>query len=83
MFFLNYIPVRIASTGSSLEAVIAGRIPDINPINAASPVPKKIFAILRTNSNSNTLVKTKAIAQTNNKPIIPPITERIMASNKN
>jgi hypothetical protein len=83
MFSFYYIPVRIASTGSSLEAVIAGRIPDINPIAAANPVPKTIFVILRTNSKSNTLVKIMAIAQTNNKPMIPPIRERIMASNKN
>ena len=35
-----YIPVRIASTGSNLAAVIAGKIPEINPIKAANPVPK-------------------------------------------
>jgi hypothetical protein len=29
----TYIPVLIASTGSNLEAVMAGSIPEIRPIN--------------------------------------------------
>jgi hypothetical protein len=78
-----YIPVLIASTGSSFEAEIAGRIPDIKPIMAANKVPNRTFPILRTKSKSNTLVNTNAIIQTKNKPIIPPITDNIMASNKN
>ena len=78
-----YIPVLIASTGSSFEAEIAGRIPEINPIKAARPVPNRILPIPRTNSKSNTLVKTTEIIQTNKSPIIPPIIESIIASNKN
>ena len=65
------MPVLMASTGSSLEAEIAGNIPDINPIMAANPVPKRIFPIPKTNSKSNTFVKTTEIIQTKNKPIIP------------
>ena len=78
-----YIPVLIASTGSNLDAAIAGRIPDINPIIAANPVPKTILPILKTNSKSTTFVKITEIIQTNKSPIIPPITESIIASNKN
>jgi hypothetical protein len=36
----TYIPVLIASTGSNLEAVMAGSIPEIRPINPANNVPK-------------------------------------------
>ena len=60
-----YIPVLIASTGSNLDAAIAGRIPDINPIIAANPVPKTILPILKTNSKSTTFVKITEIIQTN------------------
>lgn len=80
---IYYIPVLMASTGSSLEAAIAGRIPEISPIIAAKPVPKRIFPSPNTNSKSNAFVKIKAIIQTINKPIIPPSTESIIASNKN
>lgn len=79
----NYIPVLMASTGSNLEAEIAGTIPEINPITAARLVPKIMFPTLRKKSKSKALVKTMDISQTKNKPIIPPITERIIASNKN
>jgi hypothetical protein len=40
----TYIPVLIASTGSNLEAVMAGSIPEIRPINPNN-VPKRIFPI--------------------------------------
>jgi hypothetical protein len=39
----TYIPVLIASTGSNLEAVMAGSIPEIRPINPANNVPKEYF----------------------------------------
>jgi hypothetical protein len=42
----TYIPVLIASTGSNLEAVMAGSIPEIRPINPANNVPKRIFPSL-------------------------------------
>ena len=50
---------------------MAGRIPEIKPIIAASPVPNRIFPIPKTNSNSNALVNMIEIIQTKNKPIIP------------
>lgn len=73
----------MASTGSNLEAEIAGTIPEINPITAAKVVPRIIFPKLRKKSKSNAFVNTMEIIQTKNNPIIPPITESITASNKN
>jgi hypothetical protein len=43
----TYIPVLIASTGSNLEAVMAGSIPEIRPINPANNVPKKYSPSLK------------------------------------
>ena len=80
---MRYIPLRIASTGSNFEAEIAGIIPAINPIKAAKPEPKSMFAVLNTNSKSNVLDKMSAIIQTKNIPINPPINDNITASNKN
>jgi hypothetical protein len=77
------MPLLIASTGSNFEAEIAGIIPEINPIKAANPEPNNILAALNTNSKSNTEDKINAIIQTKNMPTIPPIKERITASNKN
>ena len=65
----------MASTGSNLEAEIAGKIPDIKPITAANPVPNKIFPIPNTNSKSRTLDKIIEINQTKIRPIKPPITD--------
>ena len=73
----------MASTGSNLEAEIAGNIPAINPITAANPVPKSTFPRLSTKSNSKALVKIIEIIQTKSSPIIPPITDKITASNQN
>ena len=73
----------MASTGSSLEAEIAGNIPDINPIMAANPVPKSMLPIPNTKSKSNTFVKIIETIQTKIRPIKPPITDKITASNKN
>ena len=77
------MPLLIASTGSNLEAEIAGIIPEINPIKAANPEPINILEALNTNSNSQADDKAKPINQTKNIPTIPPIKERITASNKN
>lgn len=77
------MPVLIASTGSSFEAEIAGNIPDIKPMIAAKLVPKIMLPKLKTKSNSKALVKIIEIIQTNNNPMIPPNTDRIIASNKN
>lgn len=73
----------MASTGSNLEAEIAGNIPEINPITAANPVPKSMFPIPNTKSKSNTFVKIMDTIQTKISPIKPPITDKITASNKN
>ena len=43
------MPLLIASTGSNLEAEIAGIIPEINPIKAANPEPNNMFEALKTN----------------------------------
>lgn len=77
------MPLLMASTGSNLEAEIAGIIPEINPIKAANPEPNNIFAALKTNSKSNAEERIKAIIQTKNIPTIPPIRDKITASNKN
>ena len=77
------MPLLMASTGSNFEAEIAGIIPEINPINAANPEPKSIFEALNTNSKSNAEERISAIIQTKNIPTIPPISDKMMASNKN
>ena len=77
------MPLLMASTGSNLEAVIAGIIPEINPINAANPEPNNILEALNTNSKSSALESTIAIIQTKNIPTNPPIKDKITASNKN
>ena len=73
----------MASTGSNLDAEIAGKIPEINPINAANPVPKITFPTPKTNSKSKAFVNIIEIIQTRNNPIKPPITDKITASNRN
>ena len=62
---------------------MAGNIPEIKPIMAANPVPKSTFPSPNTNSKSKEFVRIIEIIQTKIKPIKPPITERITASNKN
>ena len=79
----SYIPLLIASTGSKLEAEIAGKIPEIKPISAAKPVPKQTLKKLKTNSNSRACVRTIDIIQTKNTPINPPIIHKIIASKRN
>ncbi len=82
--FGSYIPVLIASTGSSLDAEIAGKIPETNPIPAEIAVPINIFH--GDNTNSKSPVNDEAIIETiktRNNPIKPPITASITASNKN
>lgn len=59
---INYIPVRIASTGSSLAAEIAGMIPEINPIMAETKVP--INMLKGDNTNSKSPVNWDAISAT-------------------
>ena len=73
----------MASTGSNLEAEIAGKIPEINPISIDKLEPNRILNELKTNSKSNTFVKIKAINQTKTIPINPPNMAKITASNKN
>jgi hypothetical protein len=81
---LFYIPVLIASTGSSLDAEIAGRIPAISPITAETIVPINI--LVGDNINSKSPVNCDARIETENtrtNPINPPIIAKIIASNKN
>lgn len=74
----------MASTGSSLEAEIAGIIPAIKPITAETAVPMNIFQGERMNSNSPVNWEAPIDAnQTRNNPINPPITESITASKRN
>ena len=73
----------MASTGSSFEAEMAGKIPENKPITAAKPVPKQMLKKLNTNSKSSKLDSTTAIIQTSSIPINPPMTQSIIASNKN
>lgn len=81
---MYYIPVRIASTGSSLDALHAGTIPEINPIVTATADPKTILPKESTNLKSpvieDAIIDT---TQTKNNPIKPPINAKITASNKN
>lgn len=79
----SYIPLLIASTGSNLDAEMAGKIPEISPINAASEHPKIMFLKLKINSKSNNEEAPSAISQTKNSPTIPPKRDKIIASNKN
>ncbi len=55
------MPLLIASTGSNLEAEIAGIIPEINPIKAANPEPINILDTLNTNSKSKPMIKLKQL----------------------
>ncbi len=73
----------MASTGSNLEAEIAGKIPEINPIVAAKLVPKIIFPTPNTNSKSSIFVSITDIIHTKSNPIALPKTQRITASNRN
>ena len=73
----------MASTGSNLDAEIAGKIPEIKPIIIDKLEPKIILEVLKTNSKSKALVKIIAIIQTNKIPINPPNIPKITASNKN
>ena len=73
----------MASTGSNLDAEIAGKIPEIKPITIDKLEPKIILEVLKTNSKSKALVKIIAIIQTNKIPINPPNIAKIPASHKN
>lgn len=73
----------MASTGSNLEAEMAGKIPEIKPIIIDKLEPNKILKELKTNSKSKTFVNNKAINQTKTIPINPPNIAKITASNKN
>ena len=70
----------MASTGSNLEAAIAGIIPEINPITAETMVPINIFHGDKTNSKSpvNCEARIETIP-TKHKPIKPASIARITA----
>ena len=74
----------MASTGSNLEAEIAGSIPEIKPIAAETPVPIIMFFVESINSKSPAIQEAiKETKYTRTSPITPPIRARITASNKN
>jgi hypothetical protein len=74
----------MASTGSSLDADIAGITPEINPIKVESEKPKNMFQNERIKLKSPVKFEAiRAVTQTKNKPTTPPITAKTMASNKN
>jgi hypothetical protein len=67
----TYIPVLIASTGSNLEAVMAGSIPEIRPINPANNVLKE-YSHPKTNSKQY-VGQYQCNNQTKKQSITPPI----------
>lgn len=76
--------MRIASTGSNLDADKAGNIPETNPIVLAINMPMDIL----NGDNIKVKLGTKAFNPINPKktiiiPINPPNTDKITASNKN
>lgn len=74
----------MASTGSSLDAEIAGITPEIKPIKVESEKPINIFQNERTKLKSPVKFEaTMAATQTKNNPKTPPITANTIASNKN
>lgn len=74
----------MASTGSNLEAEIAGNIPEIKPIAAEITVPMTIFPIDNTKLNSPVIEDANSETRyTKTRPINPPMIARITASNRN
>ena len=79
----DYIPVLIASTGSSLDAEIAGKIPEIKPVTIETVAPNAMLNTLKTKLKSSKSVKSMANSQTEMIPITPPMTDKMIDSNKN
>jgi hypothetical protein len=73
----------MASTGFNREAEIAGAIPEINPITLEIINPIKTLFQLSEISKSIPPESESVSKKMSNSPIIPPINERITASNKN
>jgi hypothetical protein len=81
-FLFDYL-ARIASTGFNLDAEIAGAIPEINPITLEIINP--IITLFQLSEMSKSIPPAKEIVskKISRRPMIPPIKERITASNKN
>jgi hypothetical protein len=82
--FGNYIPVRIASTGSKRDAEMAGITPETSPMIVDNINPKNMLP--GDNTNSKSPEKDEAMSetiQTKPKPTKPPMTAKMTASNKN
>ncbi len=79
-----YIPVLIASTGSSLAAIIAGMIPARRPIMALTLVPRITFEEDNIKVKSSTKIFAITVAiQTKSSPNRPPNKASMIDSNKN
>ena len=79
---INYFD-RIASTGSILDAVIAGIIPAITPIATAIDVPINAFFGDNKNPKSVALSAMNITNQTRIKPTTQPMRDKMIASIKN
>jgi hypothetical protein len=74
---------RIASTGSSLDAETAGAIPAMSPMREEIKIPKLIFFMLKETSMSKEAPMAIVIRNMMSNPIIPPVMESNIDSNKN
>ena len=71
----------MAVTGSSLEAIIAGMIPESIPITEDTVIPKKILS--KVSRITKVSVERKDSSETSIKPIAPPKKLRKTASKRN
>ena len=73
----------MASTGSIPDACKAGRIPDMIPTMMDAPTPMIIFVMDILMLNGITIDITFNVIATRHSPMIPPMTQSMMASIKN
>lgn len=74
----------MASTGSNLEADMAGITPDNKPIKVDKENPKNTLNTDNTNSKSSlNWDNTVIVSQTRKRPTIPPTIANMIDSNKN
>jgi hypothetical protein len=74
---------RIASTGSSLDAETAGAIPAMSPIREEITMPKLMFFKLNETSISKDAPMAMVIRKMISNPMIPPVMESNIDSNRN
>ena len=73
----------MATTGSSLDALKAGNNPESRPIITEIKIPDKTLDKLMDKENVVTKLTIKVSIKMSNKPNVPPIMDKITASNKN